>query len=158
MIICYSNCYSVVSDSVTPWTDPCQACLSLTVFQSLLKFMFILVMPSNPSHSLSLASLALRPSFPASGSFPMCWLFTWGGQIIGASASVLPMSIQGWFLLGWTVLISLLFKGLSRVFSSPQSISSSALCLFYGPALTCVHDYWKDHSFDYSALCHVSAF
>ena len=51
------------------WTDPCQACLSLTVCQSLLKFMFILVMPSNPSHSLSLASLALSLS-QHQGLFP----------------------------------------------------------------------------------------
>ena len=59
-------------------------------------------------------------SFPASGSFPMRWLFASGGQNIGASASpsVLPMNIQGWFPLGLTVLISLLSKWLSRVFSS----------------------------------------
>ena len=58
--------------------------------------------------------------FPASESFPMSWLFTSGGQIIGASASapVLPMNIQGWFPLGLTGLISLQSKGLSRVFSS----------------------------------------
>ena len=57
--------------------------------------------------------------FSASGSFPMSWLFTSGGQIIRAStaASVLPKSIQGWFPLGLIGLI-LLFKGLSRVFSN----------------------------------------
>ena len=59
-------------------------------------------------------------SFPASGSFPMSQLFPSGGQSIGASASalVLPMNIQGWFLLGLTGLICLLSKGLSRVLSS----------------------------------------
>ena len=57
-------------------------------------------------------------SFPASGSFPVCWLFASGVESIGASASVLPMSIQGWFPLGLTGLISLLSKGLSGVFSS----------------------------------------
>ena len=57
-------------------------------------------------------------SFPASGSFPMSGFFTSGGQSIRASGSVFPVSIQGWFLLGWTGLISLLSKGLSRVFSS----------------------------------------
>ena len=59
-------------------------------------------------------------SFPASGSFPMSWFFVSCGQSIGASApaSVLPMNIQGWFPLGLTGLISLLSKGLSRVFSS----------------------------------------
>ena len=59
-------------------------------------------------------------SFPASGSFPMSQFFASGGQSIraSASASVLPMNIQGWFPLGLTDLISLLSKGLSRVFSS----------------------------------------
>ena len=59
-------------------------------------------------------------SFPASGSFPMNWLFTSGVQSIGAStsASVLPMYIQDWFPLGLTGWISLLSNGLSRVFSS----------------------------------------
>ena len=59
-------------------------------------------------------------SFPGSGSFPMSQLFSSGDQSIGASTSslVLPMSIQGWFPLGWTGLISLLSKRLSRVFSS----------------------------------------
>ena len=57
-------------------------------------------------------------SFPASGSFQMSQFFTSGGQNIGvsASASVLPMTIQDWFPSGWTGWISLLSKGLSRVF------------------------------------------
>ena len=59
-------------------------------------------------------------SFPASGSFPMSWLFKSGGQSIraSASASVLPVIIQGWLPLGVTGLISLLSKGVSTVFSS----------------------------------------
>ena len=59
-------------------------------------------------------------SFSASGSFPMSRLFTSNGQNIGASVStlVLPMNIQCWFPLGLTVLISFLYEGLSRVFSS----------------------------------------
>ena len=63
--------------------------------------------------------LALR-SLPASGSFPMSRFFATGGQSIraSASASVLPVNIQGWFPLGWTGLISPLFKGLSRTFCS----------------------------------------
>ena len=59
-------------------------------------------------------------SFPASGSFPMNRLFVSGGQSTGASASasVLPLNIQGWCPLGWTGWISLQSKGLSRVFSN----------------------------------------
>ena len=56
--------------------------------------------------------------FPASGSSPMNQLFGSGGQSIGASASVPPVDIQGWFPFGLTGLISLLCKELSRVFSS----------------------------------------
>jgi len=58
--------------------------------------------------------------FPASGSFPTRRLFSSGGQSVGglASASVLPMNIQGRFPLGLTGLIFLLSNGLSRVFSS----------------------------------------
>ena len=60
------------------------------------------------------------PSFSASGSFPVSWLFTSGGKNTGASASasVLPINIQDWFPLGLTGLISLLSKGFSRVFSN----------------------------------------
>ena len=59
-------------------------------------------------------------SFPEPGSFPMSQLFASGGQTIGASASasVLPMNIQGWLHLGLTGLVSLLSKGLSKVSSS----------------------------------------
>ena len=59
-------------------------------------------------------------SLPASGSLPVSQFFASGGQSIGvsASASVLPMKIQDWFPLGWTGWISLLSKGLWRVFSN----------------------------------------
>ena len=85
--------------------------------QSLLKFMFIeLVMLSN--HLILCPFLFCLQSFPALGSLPMSWLFTTSGQSIGASAAVLPVNSQGWFPLGLTDLISLLSKGLSKVFSS----------------------------------------
>ena len=74
-----------------------------------------------PTISSSVVSFSsCLQSFPASGSFPMSQFFTSGGQSIGvsASASVLPMNIQDWFPLGWTGWISLLSKGLSRVFSN----------------------------------------
>ena len=73
-----------------------------------------------PSHSLLSAFFSCLQSFPASGSFPMSRPFESGSRSAGAStsASVLPMNIQAWFPVGSTVLISLLSKGLSRVFSS----------------------------------------
>ena len=59
-------------------------------------------------------------SFPESGSFPKSRVFASGGKSIGvsASASVLPMNIQGWFPLGFTGSIFLISKGVSRVFSN----------------------------------------
>ena len=59
-------------------------------------------------------------SLPASESFPMSQLFTWGGQSMGVSAlaSFLPKKSQGWSSSGWTGWISLQSKGLSRVFSN----------------------------------------
>ena len=62
------------------------------------------------------------------------------------------MKIQGWFPFGLTGMISLLSKGLSRLFSSKtESINSSVLSLLYGPILTFIHEYWKNHSFDHFA-------
>ena len=103
---------------VTPWTVACQAPLSSTVSQSLLKLM------STESVMLSNHLILCRPIsfclqyFLASGSFPMSWLAASGGQSMGVSASVLQMNIQGSFPLGFTGLISLQSKRLSRVFFS----------------------------------------
>ena len=102
-------------------------------------------------------------SFPASGSFPMCQLFASGGQSIEASASVLPMNIQDWFPLGLTDLSSLQSKGLSKFFSNTtiQKHQFFSTQLLYHLALRNVHDFWKNHSFDYPDLCwqiDVSAF
>ena len=73
-------------------------------------------------HSTTSSSItpSCPQSFPASGSFPISQLFASGVRSIGVSAptSVLPINIQGWFSLGLTGLISLLSKGLTRVFSS----------------------------------------
>ena len=140
----------------TPWTAACQASLSITTPRA-----YSNSCPSSrwclPTISTSVIPFSsCLQSFPASGSFPMSQLFASGGQRIGvsASASVLLMNIQEWFPLGWTGLISLLSKGLSRVFSitAIQNINFSVLSLLYGPTLTSVHDYCKNHSFDYMAI------
>ena len=75
----------------------------------------------HPAISSSVLPFSSCPqSLPASESFPMSQLFTWGGQSTGvsASASFLPMNTQDWSPLGWTSWISLQTKGLSRVFSN----------------------------------------
>ena len=88
-----------------------------------------LVMPSNRlilCHSLN-SQLQI---FSASGSFSMSQFFASGGQsiVVSASTSVLPMSIQDWFPLGWTGWISLLSKGVSRVFSNTAVQKHQFLC------------------------------
>ena len=110
---------SCVQLSMTPCTAACQASLSITNSQSLLKPMSIefelksitihvgdAIQPSLP---LSSPSPPCLQSFQASGSFLMSQLFASGGQSIetSASASVLTMNIQDWFPLGLTCLISL---------------------------------------------------
>jgi len=102
---------------LTPWTTARQAPLSITNSQILLKLMSTeLVMSSN--HLIFVTTFSCLQSYPASGSFPMSQFFASGGQSVEASssASVLSMNIQDWFPLGWTGWISLLSKGLSRVF------------------------------------------
>ena len=92
----------------------------------------------HPTISSSVVPFSYRlPCFLASGSFPMNQVFALGTQGIGASPSVVPMNVKGWFPLGltWT-----------------EGISFSGLSLFYGPILTFVNDYWKYHSFDYTDL------
>ena len=96
-------------------------------------------------------------SFPASRSFLESSLFASGGQSIGvsASASVLPMNIQGWFPLGLTALISLQSKGLSRVSSrtTVQKHQFFSAHVLYGSTLTSIHNYWANHSFNSTDLC-----
>ena len=136
----------------TPWTTAHQASLFFTISVSLLKLMHIeSVMPSN--HLILCHPLLLLPSlFLSIMSFLVSQLFASGGQSTeaSASASVLPMTSQGWFPLGLTGLISLLSKELSRVFfnttvwkhqffsTQPSLWSSSHI----------IHEYWKHHSFD----------
>ena len=111
---------------VTPWIASHQASLPFTISCSLLKLMSIeSVMPWN--HLIHCHPFSSCPqSFPASWSFPMRQLFTSGGQSVGASASasVLPMNIQDWFLLGLTSLMSLLSEGLLRLLQHHSSKAS----------------------------------
>ena len=94
-----------------------------------------------PSHPLSSPFSSCLQSILASGSFPMNRFFTSSDQSIGASvsASVLPMNIQDWFLLG-LIGLSLCSPWGSQE-SSPQfkSINSSALSFCYSPTLSRIH-------------------
>ena len=99
----------------------------------------------HPTISSSVISFSSCPqSFPASGSFQMSQFFPWGGQSIGvsASASVLPMNTQDWSPCSP--------RDSQESSPTPQfkSINSLALSFLYGPTLTSILDYWKNHSFD----------
>ena len=147
------------------WTAAHQASLPFTLSQNLLKLMFIETMmpckyfilchPHSPP-ALNLSQLE---------SFPVSWFFASCGQSTraSASASVLSMNIQGWFPLGLMVWSPCCPRGSQESSPTPQFqiISSSVLSLLYGPTLTSIHDYWKNHNFDYADLCwksNVSAF
>ena len=95
----------------------------------------------------------MQPPFPFAFSlsqqenlFPMSWLFTSGGQSIGAStsASVLPMNIQDWFPSGLTAW-SCCPKDSQESSPTPQfkSVNSSVLSFLYSPTLTSIHYHWK---------------
>ena len=119
--MCVLSHFSLVQLFATPWTIakharlPCPP-LSPRVWSNTCP----LSQWCHLTISSSVAPFSFCPqSFPALGSL-LSWFFTSGGQSIGAStsASVLAVNIQARFPLGWTGLISLLSKGLSRVFSS----------------------------------------
>ena len=139
---------SLVRLFATPWIAARQASLSITNSRSLLKLMLIESVMSS-THLILCRPLPL----PASGSFPVSQLFTWGGQSIGVS-ELQHQSFQ------WTLTTYLLQDGLvgspcsprdsQESFPTPQfkSINFSALSFLYGPTLTSIHDYWKNRSFD----------
>ena len=148
-------CCSVTQSCPTlcaPWNAAHQASLSFTLSRSLLKLMSTeSVRPSNRlvlCHHLFLLSV-----FPSIRVFFIELALCISGQSTGASPSalVIPMNIQCSFPLGLTGLISLLSKGLSRVFSRTKFqkhqlfIVRPSLC-----SNSYIHDYWENHSFDYT--------
>ena len=165
LIACSVQFSPVAQSCLTPWTETCQASLSITT-------------PGACSNSCPLSWWCYPTisfyvvlfssclwSFPASRSFLTSQFFVSGRQSIGSSAlaSVHPVNIQDWFPLGLTGWIFLQFKELSRVFSNTQfrSINFSVLSFLYTPILTSIHDYCKNHGFDWMDICqqsNVSAF
>ena len=150
----------------TPWTAAHQASLSLIISwsgpssSSLSQWCHLAISFSDALFSFS------PQSFLTSGTFSVSQLFTLGSQNTraSASASVLSTSIQGRFPLRLTGLISLLPKGLSRIFPITtvwRDQFSGILPSIFCPALTTIHDHWEDHSLDSMDLCqqsNVSAF
>ena len=104
----------------TPWTAARWASLFFTISWSLLKFMFTEINDVIQSSYLLSPLLFLPSIFPSIRvfSYELALPIKWPSIGASASVSVPLMNIQDWFFLGWTGLISLQFKGLSRVFSS----------------------------------------
>ena len=144
---------SLLSDSLaTPWIVACQTSLSITNYQSLLKFMSIqLVMPSNHlSHPLLFPSPAFNFS-QHKGVFkwsvlhirwPECWNFSFSISSSNEYSGLISFRMD--------------IRSPCSPRDSPESslapqfkiINSSALSFLYSPTLTSVHDYWKNHSLE----------
>ena len=157
--------FSHIQLFATPWTAAGQASLSITNSQSFLKLISIeSVMPS--SHLILCHPVFLLPSiFPRIGVFsnesilPIRWPKYWS-----FSFSVSPSNEYSgliFFRMDWLDLFAV--QGTRKSSPTPQFkiTKSLALSFVYSPTLTCIHDYWKNHSFDYTDLCQqsdVSAF
>ena len=149
----------------TPWTVPCQVSLPFTISQSWLKLTSIeSVMPSN--HPILCCPLLLLPSvfhsirvFCNESALHIRWLQYWS-----FSSSISPSneySILISFRTDWFYLLAVKETLKSLLPHQFESINSSVLNILYGPTFISIHDYWKNHSFDYPYLCqqsHVSAF
>ena len=148
---------SVMSNSLWPHGLACQAFLSFTISQSLLKLMSIeSMMPSNHL-------ILLSPSLPAFNLSQHQGLFQWVGPFHQVT-KVLELQfhhqsfrwifrtdfLQDWLV--WSHCCQGTLKSLLQQHSSKASILRH-LDFFYCPALTSIHDYWKSHSFDYMDLC-----
>ena len=141
---------SCVQLFVTPRTATCQASMSLTISRNLSTCPISCPLHQwcHPANSSSDALFSFCPqSFPASGTLPMSRLFTSSDQNTGASASasVLPMSIQGWFPLRLIGLIYCCPRDSQESSPAPHSeaINCLALCLLYSPAVTNFYSHYR---------------
>ena len=143
----------------TPWTAACQASLTITISRSLLKLMSIdLVMPSN--HLILGCPLLLLPSI-----FPSIRVFSnesvlhirWP-KYGGFSFSISPSNEYSGlisFRMHWLVGSPCSPRDSQESSPTPQfkSVISLVLCFLYSPTLIAIHDYWKNHTFDYTDIC-----
>ena len=114
----------------------------------------------HPTISSSFTPFSSCPqSFPASRYFPVSQLFASDSQSIGASASVWISYSNDYsglisFRIHWFYLPCCL-RNSQKSYPAPEveSISSLVLSLLHGQTLISIHDYWKDHTFDYMDLC-----
>ena len=140
---------------VTPWSAALQASLSFIISQSFLKLMSIeSVMPSN--HLILCCPFILLPSiFPSIRVFSngltlhIRWSKYWNFSIHPSN----EYSGLIFFKIDWFDLLAVQVTLKSLPAAQFKSINSSVFSLLYGPTLTSIHDYWRNHSFDYTDLC-----
>ena len=152
MVISSVQSLSCVRLFVTPWTAACQASLSITNSWSLLKLMFIeSVMPSN--HLILIRPLLLQPSiFPSirvfsnESALPIRWPKYWSFRFNISPSNEYSGLIS--FRMDWLDLLAVQGTLKSLPITQFKSINSLALSFLYSPALTSIHDYWKNHSLD----------
>ena len=152
---------SVMSSSAIPWTTACQASVSIANSLRLFKFTSIeSVMPSN--HLILCHPFLLLPSI-----FPSIWVFSNKSVFCIRWPRYLELQHQSFqwifrtdFLEDWLVWSPCSPRDLQESSPTPQfkSINSSALSFPYGPALTSIHDYWENHSFDYYLTKHMELY
>ena len=145
--------HSVVSDSLWPHESqhtrpPCPSPTPRVHSNSCLSNWWC-----HPAISSSVVPFSSCPQYlPASESFPISQLFSWGGQSFGISAlaSVLPMNTQDCSPLEWLVGSPCSPRDSQESSPTPQfkSINSSALSFLHSPTLKSIHDHWKNHSLD----------
>ena len=154
---------SVMSNSATPWAAACQASLSFTISQSLLKLTSIeSMMPSN--HLILCNSLLHLPSilpsirvFSNESALRNWWPKYWNFSFSPSNEYSELIS----FRIYWFDLLAVQETKESSQTLQFKSINFLVFNLLYGPTLTSMHDYWKNHSFDYADICghsNVSAF
>ena len=142
---------------VTPWTVACQAPLTSTISQSLLKLMSIESVMLFNHLILCCLLLLLLSIFPNIRGFssvsalhirwPNYWSFSFSISPSNEYSGLVSFR-SGWFE-------SCSSRDSQESSPTPQfkSINSLVLSLLDGPPLTFIHDYWKNHSFDYIDLC-----
>ena len=156
---------SCVQLFATPWTTACQASLSITNSQSLLKLTSIeSVMPSN--HFILCCPLLLLPSiFPSIRVFsnesahPIRWPKFWSFSFNISPSNEYPGLISS--RMDWLDLLAVQYSQESSPTLQFKSINSSVFSFLYSPTLTSIHDHWKNHSLDEMDYCwqsNVSAF
>ena len=155
-----------MSNSATPWTAACQVSLSFTISRSLLKLMSIeSVIP--PNHLILCCPLHLLPSiFPTIRVFSnesdfhirwsKYWSFSFGISPSNEYSGLISFRIDWFYILAVQGILKSLLQH-----QQFKSINFSLFNPFFCPALTSIHDYWENHSFDNLDLCrqsNVSAF